>query len=404
MSVPLYQIWSASSEELLPITRYMKIPDILDISQLRIQIVQLYSRGGNLSPQEKIIVDDPRFSHIMMADTFQEGIETILPPPTESKTENKNEGLAKHFERLADIYSQTGEKYKSKTFFEGITHIRNFQGTITSGKQLSGIPGIGPSSIKEINDYLTNPQTPRLTELLNKYPYLNEAPEGGKVKDERSATIQLFEGVFGISEERARQLYNEGYRRLDQLTNLTSAQQIGIKYYYHFKERIPRSEMIEFDKLITTVLATVAGEPITWLLIGSYRRCKESSGDLDLVCKGNLQIVVQELLSRGIITDTLAFGPKKFMGVAILPGQGHIYRRIDIRVFQEHEWAFGLLYNTGSDQFNKLMRREADIQGLHLNDFSLTHKEPPHTSYPASTEREIFGLLNMPYLLPRHRD
>jgi len=48
------------------------------------------------------------------------------------------------------------------------------------------------------------------------------------------------------------------------------------------------------------------------------------------------------------------------------------YRRIDIKVYPRSQYAFALLYFTGSDYFNRSMRRYAELKGYSLSDHGLT--------------------------------
>lgn len=389
--VSLSQIWSSSRSELEKIANFANLTDVADLRKLRVEVTLVYLRSQNLLPNDSLFASDPRFYHTLLADEFQEGVETLSPPLEEGKT-IENEELAKHFDRLNALYTELGDKYRADTFSRGAKAIRENPEKITPQNKLPKIKGLGPSTYDEITDFFNNPQTPRLLELLKK------APEA-----ERAAILELFEGVHGIGPIIALELYNAGYRKLEQLTNLTAAQQIGVKYYLHFKERIPRSEIVEYDILLSRLFP----RDLHWLIAGSYRRCKRTSGDIDIIFKSNnsndLANFVQQLVNNGIITDSIAIGPRKFMGVCKLPGN-RIYRRIDIRIFNDDEWAFGILYNTGSGNFNKTMRTLALQFNLSLNEYALTKTDSPYDTSPANSEREIFALLDIPYIMPRFRE
>ena len=47
------------------------------------------------------------------------------------------------------------------------------------------------------------------------------------------------------------------------------------------------------------------------------------------------------------------------------------FRRLDIRLLPYDQYYCGILYFTGSDQFNKAMRTHALEQGFTLNEYSL---------------------------------
>ena len=54
------------------------------------------------------------------------------------------------------------------------------------------------------------------------------------------------------------------------------------------------------------------------------------------------------------------------MGIARLPG-GTLHRRIDIKLYPADEFAFALLYFTGSDHFNRSMCWHAKRYGYTLS-------------------------------------
>jgi DNA polymerase/3'-5' exonuclease PolX len=60
------------------------------------------------------------------------------------------------------------------------------------------------------------------------------------------------------------------------------------------------------------------------------------------------------------------------MGVCLFEGQHH---RIDIKHYPLDQYAFALMYFTGSDLFNRQMRMKAHNRGLLLSDHGLKKKE-----------------------------
>ena len=108
---------------------------------------------------------------------------------------------------------------------------------------------------------------------------------------------------------------------------------------------------------------------------------------------------------------------------------GRFHRRIDIRLMPMDSYWCGVLYFTGSQILNIEMRlvvatgvaqcalasrmgctrRQAAIdKGLHLSEFGLfktdANKQPLPTPLPVSSERDVFELLDMPYLPPTQRN
>ena len=89
------------------------------------------------------------------------------------------------------------------------------------------------------------------------------------------------------------------------------------------------------------------------------------------------------------------------MGVSRL-GKNRKARRIDIMYTPPEEYAFGILYFTGSDDFNKDMRKYALQMGYTLNEHRImeinTKKE-----ITIEKEKDIFKFLGIPYVKPENR-
>ena len=76
-------------------------------------------------------------------------------------------------------------------------------------------------------------------------------------------------------------------------------------------------------------------------------------------------------------------------------------RRIDIRFVPFDSYYSALLYFTGSGDFNKKMRQIAKDKGYKLSEYGLFDKNGKQ--FKVSSERDIFKLLNMEFLVPRLR-
>lgn len=392
MVVTLRQIWSATIDDLGRILKSQGLTSSRNLDEDRLAVARLYVKSRDLSAEEIAWV------------------EAQSPPTTSSLEHSKssyvredeiNRRLATHFESLIQMYKALNDKHRTKTFQHALDVLKGFDAPVTSSAYFQGIKGVGPSVLKEIDQFVTTGRTDRSDEL--------EAHHG-----DRARVIELLEGVYGIGHVAAAHFYAEGVRTIEQLADreLNHSQQIGLKYYYHFKERIPRSEIDEFVRICTGIFGPVNED--VWCVAGSYRRLEPNSGDIDLVVKATSRIPDAEVAFSAlsgiigasrepIIVETLVLGPKKFMGVAKIRD---IYRRIDIRVFEPSVWPYALLYNTGSDRLNILMRVRANEFGLELSEYGL---RPPRrggstvTVPEMSNEAQIFAFLRLKYLRPEER-
>ncbi|XP_046851949.1 DNA polymerase beta-like [Xenia sp. Carnegie-2017] len=284
---------------------------------------------------------------------------------------------------------------------------------ITSGKEARTLPGIGEKIAKKLDEYI---QTGKLAKLE-------------KIRDDDlNLSIGNLMKVSGVGPVAAKKFVDDGIKTIEDLKNiedqLNHHQRIGLKYFEDFEERIPRTEMLLHQKFLHEEVTKVDTK-YTIEICGSFRRGKPSSGDIDvLICHPNftsqtkadtksdyLKQVVDHLKARAYITDVLSQGALKFMGVCLLnqeeglPGLRH--RRLDIRLIPAEQFYCGVLYFTGSDEFNREMRQYALDKGFTLNEYNvrpLGTTGIPGESVPVTCEQDIFDVIGMKYRLPNERD
>lgn len=103
------------------------------------------------------------------------------------------------------------------------------------------------------------------------------------------SVIRTFYNIWGVSAITAEEFYKRGWRDLDDVvefgwddSRLSRSQQIGVKYYDEFLQKIPRAEV---ETIANTVLehANKLWKGYQMTVVGGYRRGKAMSGDVDLV-------------------------------------------------------------------------------------------------------------------------
>lgn len=319
--------------------------------------------------------------------------------------------ITDELERLEKIYRKIGEQWRALAYRKAISAIKRCNFPITCEEDARKIKGIGSKTAQKIGEFLTFGHMSKLDHLEN---------------DEKVKTQQLFGQVFGIGPKTAAELYSQGFRTLDDLrtkAKLTKAQQIGLKYFEDFKQRIPRDEVERIEKLIKETCEKIKPGLII-NTCGSYRRGLKDSGDIDILITdpnvekpdGLLARIVKELKRIHFLTDDLSSSRRlkdgesdTYMGVCKINGSQY-HRRIDLKVYAHKHYCFALLYFTGSDYFNRSMRYYAHQKGLSLSDKSLRHvirvsKQKVHEGKEiiCRTEKEIFDALGLEYKEPHER-
>tara|TARA_R110002072_G_scaffold45565_4_gene126790 strand:+ start:95848 stop:97497 length:1650 start_codon:yes stop_codon:yes gene_type:complete len=323
---------------------------------------------------------------------------------------NRNRELAGILEQMANLHKF--DRMRNRAYRKASTAIKNANLIVVSGDYAKkNIDGVGASSAKCIDEYL---RTGSVAALANQ-----DVTEKNKIE-----IVQLFQTIHGVGEVTAINWYNAGHRTLNDLYPLynnmamTADQKIGYLYYRDFLLKIPRSEIDMVERNIKILWSNLnGGVKIEFCIAGSYRRGELESGDVDILVKlpNNVNIAMDDLLAPLVqvglivqhITKTSDF---KYMGVykykmdSTKDDENIHARRIDIRLINESSWPFALLYFTGSQHFNIMMRQHAINIGYSLNEYSLTSTTEQSRPIPeCKTELDIFNALNLIYVRPEDR-
>lgn len=299
---------------------------------------------------------------------------------------------------LADIMNKQGEPFRARAYQKAQETIMTFDGDITDPNQLKGLPAIGSTILTKLNEYY-NTGTLAVLERERKNP------------------INLLTQVHGIGPKKAEELISKGITTIEQLKAsqqlLNASQKTGIKYFEDIQKRIPRSEIKLFEKELASVVSEVAPEGTTFEIVGSYRREKEESGDIDVIItnkqdyKKVFDIILDYLIKKGIIIEVLSRGKTKSLTIVKMPIPGAIARRVDFLYTSPAEYPFATLYFTGSKIFNTVMRNHAQTLGYTLNEHGLSHMEKGTKGKPVDAifkdEQDIFTFLGMKYKEPKDR-
>ena len=231
----------------------------------------------------------------------------------------------------------------------------------------------------------------------------------------RSTALAAFQNIYGVGPKKAADLVAAGYTTIAELRTASAAnpkllnrnQQTGLRYYEPLLTRIPRVEMDAHAALL------MANKPATLegVIVGSYRRGRPDSGDIDmLLCApvgasapDALEEFVMRLVAAGYIQEVLAQGDHKCLAIAALPGTGNIPRRLDLLVTPPAEFPFAVYYFTGSDTFNVAVRAHAQSLGFTLNEHALTHVASGRTVSGIRSEKEPFSVLGLAWVEPPDR-
>lgn len=302
----------------------------------------------------------------------------------------RNKDLSDVLSLIGSYYIMAKDSYRAKAFNTAADKIAQHQNIILTGAQArKELSGIGDSIQQAIDEYINTGTVKRLQELETQF-------------HDRKIVINYFMSFYGIGPVTAVKFYNQGFRTLEDLWfkgNLADAQKTGIIWRDHINHRIMRDEMNTINSKIGSILDPYQ---IKWVITGSYRREEPSSGDIDILVQSRSDFNMDGLVTimASILPASLANGPTKFMGILRLD-DSHYGHRVDIRLIDKSSWAAALMYFTGSQRFNILMRQRAIEFGWTLNEYGLYDNNA--NPIQVETEEDIFIKLRVKYIPPKDR-
>ena len=187
----------------------------------------------------------------------------------EEKTMNYNEAFIQILGQLKDIMTRQGEPFRAKAYQKAQETIMTFpENIVDPGKQLKGKPGIGPTILSKLEEYVS---TGTLAAL----------------EKEKNNPINIFTQIYGVGPKKAQDIVTSGITTISELrknpTILNDIQKVGLKHYDDINKRIPRAEIDDFFIKLSLIFQEFASIGSKFDIVGSYRRGITDSGDIDII-------------------------------------------------------------------------------------------------------------------------
>ncbi len=312
-----------------------------------------------------------------------------------------NQDIADRFDELADYLEVKGDNpFKIRAYRYAARTIRDLgeelYRSLAEGIDLMTIPGIGKEIAAKIAVMVDTGRLPALdaakAELPASLPQLLKLPGLGprRVKqllDDLHVT-NLEDLIAAAREKKVQQLSGFGpkletslleaaTKRLDTTVRHLRARAAGeVDLIKELLEKIPGVQRLE--------------------VAGSYRRGKETVGDLDfLVSATDGAAVMKAFTGMKGIERVLASGETK--GSILL----HNGIQADLRLVPPESFGAALHYFTGSKNHNVATRRRAQQLGLKQNEYGIFKGDQ---QIAGKTEEDVFAALNLPWIAPELRE
>lgn len=167
-----------------------------------------------------------------------------------------------------------------------------------------------------------------------------------------------------------------------------------------FGERLPiGSVQATVEAILKGLKKTKLAEQVE--IAGSFRRGKETVGDLDFVASSKKPKELIDAFARLPEVEEVKVKGATKCTVFLKSGID-----ADLRVVKQDEFGAALYYSTGSQAHNVAVRQRALKMGLTVNEYGVfkgtkTHKEKCVAS---ATEQDVFQALNLPFIPPELRE
>jgi DNA polymerase (family 10) len=273
---------------------------------------------------------------------------------------------------------------------------------IASGK-LGETRSIGEGIREKITTLVTTGHLPYYEELRSKFP---------------PGVFDLLR-VQGLGPKKVKALYEElGVDDLDKLKAACEAGQVaklkgfGAKTQQKILEGLSflaqMGQRVRLDQALPLALRLLDGlrdcsDVIRMELCGSLRRRRETIKDIDiLISSKNPGPIMDCFVTLPGVEQVLGHGETK-SSVIVADGAGHgrTLMNADLRVVDDKQFPFALMYFTGSKEHNVNLRGLAQQHGLKLNEYELAGDSK---RVACKDEADIYKALGLDYIPPEMRE
>lgn len=309
----------------------------------------------------------------------------------------QNAEIATMFDQTADLLEIKGDNpFRVRAYRRAARTIEGLPQSVRSmlagERDLSELPGIGKDLADKIAHIVESGHFDLLDQLKKKMP----------------GEIGEMAALPGLGPKRLKLLYSKAkVRTRDDLRRAIKAgklrglrgfgpvvqQKLAAALEKPVAEKRFRLPMAEAEAEALTAFLSDKGKVI---VAGSFRRRRETVGDLDLlVTTENATAVGDKLVTYDNVSDVLAHGSTR---TAVVLRSG---LQVDIRAVPEESYGAALLYFTGSKAHNIALRGIANDRNWKLNEYGLFAGK---RRIAGETEEGVYKKLGLAYVPPEMRE
>ncbi|WP_428276415.1 DNA polymerase/3'-5' exonuclease PolX [Candidatus Palauibacter sp.] len=329
----------------------------------------------------------------------------------------ENIEIVRVLDEVADLLEiQQANPFRVRAYRNAVrtinAHASPLRKLVEQGADLTELPSIGKGLADNIRELVESGRLTMLEEMAA------EIPPG---------LVELIR-LPGVGPRKARKLWDElGVESIDDLEEVANEGRVAelpgfglktqdriLRGIRNYRTSTTRFRLGEVDKLLPPLIEHLQGTPgITRLEVaGSYRRRKETVGDIDILVLADDARAASDALSgfSGVESVIGAGGTKT--SVRLRSGL-----QVDLRVVPPESWGAALIYFTGSKEHNIRLRRRALERKLRVSEYGV-FTIPEESLGDAlgergiasegemvagATEEEVYRALDLSWLAPEIR-
>lgn len=312
-----------------------------------------------------------------------------------------NADVAAIFEEMADLLEIEGANpFRVRAYRFAARTIRDLPGEVAEmvarGEDLTSLPGIGDDLAGKILEIIRTGTVAALEAQRSKTP----------------ATLTELLRIPGLGPKRVQALVRAlNLRGLSDLQQAALGGRIrtlpgfGEKTEQHILEALAARTGKE-SRMQLAVAMPHAEALVAYLgrcpgvgrvvVAGSYRRARETIGDLDILVTADTgRAITDRFIRYPEVREVLAHGETK----ASVRLQNHL--QVDVRVVPDESYGAALLYFTGSKHHNVVLRQLAQERGLKLNEYGVFRGA---VRVAGDTEESVYAAVGLPWIPPELRE
>ncbi|AWI62251.1 MULTISPECIES: DNA polymerase/3'-5' exonuclease PolX [Sinorhizobium] len=312
-----------------------------------------------------------------------------------------NADIAALFNRMADLLEiEAANPFRIRAYRRAASTIEdlpeNVAQMMAEGRSLSDLPGIGEDLAGKIAEFVETGHLKSLEEVEARTPSalaaLTAIPGLGPKR------VHVLHQSLGITtlEQLAKAAREHRVRELPRFSAAIETKILDeIAKHRTAEKRFKISTAEDFARGLVDYLRSALGITQT-LVAGSFRRRKETVGDLDVLATcADGPAAIEHFVAYDEVETVLSKGPTRS---TVLLKAGI---QVDLRVVAEESYGAALHYFTGSKAHNIAVRKRIQDKGWKLNEYGIFDGEK---RIGGRTEEEVFRAADLPYIEPELRE